>query len=175
MQENCQLKSAESISVVKCGRTIHKIWSPLCSVSGQDIIAVFQKAHARSLEWRLHLSVSVNSPNWLLFPSCRGLEMRENAKLQMAVTQKGQAGCCQMNEDVTRARSGFHIMTAECGGTLAHILCSESSRSQRRSFLCKQCRCFPADVWMGSSSLSLGGLYPTGIQLSPEWGGDAIK
>lgn len=97
----------------------------------------------------------------------------ENA--QQREFSKEQHGCCQMNEDVTRARRGFYIMTAECRGTLAHFLISESSSSQRRSFLCKQCGCFPADAWMASSFLSPIGLHPTGIQLSSEWGGDAIK
>lgn len=67
------------MSALECSSTVEEIWPPLHSFLGQDVIEICKKAHARSQTWHLHLSVSVKFSYWLLFPSCRRLEMGENS------------------------------------------------------------------------------------------------
>lgn len=79
MQSSGRWGDVDSMSALECSSTVEEIWPPLHSVLGQDVIEICKKAHARSQTWHLHLSVSVKSSYWMLFPSCRRQEMGENS------------------------------------------------------------------------------------------------
>lgn len=157
-----KIGGADSISALKWSRMSLKLESHLCPVSGQDIIAVHQNAHARSPVWQPHLPVSGKSPYWLLFPPTEDWKWEKTVKWQTLE----RATLLVPNEWRCHDSSAWILQRTD-----GPLLISESSRSLWRSFIHKQrCCCCWCLNWL---FVLVFGLKPTGIQLSSGWGGDA--